>query len=83
MGDTRRKDKDWIVTDDNTGARIGNWAQVQVALLMDLRDELKKLNALLHCHNFVEIPSILRKLERNTKKKRKKRAKVVKLRAAG
>jgi hypothetical protein len=42
------------------------WLHVQVALLMDVRDELQKLNALLHCHNFTGMPETLRQVRRNT-----------------
>ena len=80
MADTRRKDRTWIVTDDSTGARVGTWDQVQVALLMDLRDELKKLNALLHCHNFVAIPQKLDAIKRNTTKKKRPKKQTPKLR---
>ncbi len=42
---------------------------------MDLRDELKRLNALLYCPNFTGIPATLRQISQNTKKpKRKKNA---------
>ncbi len=46
---------------------------IQCALLMDLRDELKRLNALLHCPNFTGIPQTLHKIERNTRKKPRKK----------
>lgn len=70
MSDTRRKDANWSVT-----ASIGGgveWAGAQLAVLMDLRDELKRLNDLLHCVNFITIPRKLDKIVRNTTKKRRK-----------
>jgi hypothetical protein len=39
---------------------------------MDIRDELQKLNALLHCSNFRNIPAKLERIARNTTKKKKK-----------
>ena len=44
----------------------------QLSVLMDIRDELKQLNALLHCHNFTAIPHTLRSIQKNTTKKRRK-----------
>lgn len=44
------------------------------ALLMDLRDELKQLNLLLHCSRFVDIPWKLDAIVKNTTKKPKLKA---------
>jgi hypothetical protein len=38
-----------------------------LAVLCSIRDELRRLNALLNCPNFTGIPATLRKIERNTK----------------
>lgn len=54
MRETRHKDSTWDVSDVN--GKAVSWATVQVAVLMDIRDELKKLNGLLHCPNFQAIP---------------------------
>lgn len=43
---------------------------VNAALLMDIRDELKRLNGVLHCPNFLAIPFKLDAIKRNTTKKR-------------
>jgi hypothetical protein len=70
---TRLKNIGW-----NPGNDAGNadsWERVQIAILLDLRDELQKLNTLLHCHNAVDIPNILRRIDTNTHKvKRSKKA---------
>lgn len=44
----------------------GTWPHevIQCALLMDIRDELQKLNSLLHCSNFTGIPTTLRSIRR-------------------
>lgn len=46
-------------------------AQVLHALLMDIRDELERLNALLHCGNFTSIPATLREIRVNTMKRKR------------
>lgn len=46
----------------------------RLAVLMDIRDELKQLNRLLHCGNFVGMPGVLRQIAANTKKPRRRRA---------
>lgn len=61
----RKKDVYWNLPENNS------WEAVEVAILMDLRDELKQLNRLLSCSNFVAIPSILRGIRKNTTKKRR------------
>ena len=50
MSDKRCKDAIWDVeTCDQSG-------KANVALLMDLRDELQTLNTLLRCPNFLSLP---------------------------
>lgn len=67
MADTRRKDVDWTI--QNPGEPI-TWYGLQAAVLMDLRDELKRLNSLLYCRNFTDMPRTLREIRRNTFKPR-------------
>jgi len=76
MSETRYKDRNWTVVLNSDGKTISR-DNVQLALQMDIRDELRlltgemcKLNKLLHCSNFVEIPHILRKIRANTTKPR-------------
>jgi len=69
-GDTRHKDVDWRLHANESGTC--SWDVVKVAVLMDIRDELKKLNRLLYCDNFVSVPRILRRISANTSKPRKK-----------
>jgi hypothetical protein len=60
------------------GTPIGNgtnrhsWDSIHAATLMDIRDELKRLNRLLHCHNFTSFPAALRAIRRNTEPKPKR-----------
>ena len=65
----RHKDMDWSLpegTPNRDGGRTHQWNSIQVALLMDIRDELKQMNRILHCENFLEIPRILRTIRANT-----------------
>lgn len=55
----RRKDVNWDLPE-----RVETWEQVQVAVLMDIRDELKQLNRTLGCHNFLSIPHTLKGIRR-------------------
>ena len=70
MGD-RLKDFNWSFDKTNEGKYFTD--QVAVAVLMDIRDELKLMNQILQCPNTSEIPAILRDIRKNTKKRRGKR----------
>jgi len=73
MVDTRHKDSNWIISDYKDSSEVGSWQQVQCAILMDIRDELKRLNGLLHCDNFQAIPRHLRQIRLNTNHKKRVR----------
>ena len=66
----RHKDADWDLPEKNY-----SWTPVTAALLMDLRDELKRLNRLLHCDNFVGIPWTLKRIEAAVTPQRRRRVK--------
>lgn len=66
----RHKNGDWTIPD-----KVQNWTQVNTALLMDIRDELQRLNSLLACPNFIGIPRTLRAIARKLAKPRKPKAK--------
>lgn len=73
--DKRRKDVDWNIHDDNgwNGAwSMQSYQGMHLAVLMDIRDELKKLNVLLHCENFISIPRKLKTISRNTAQAKRK-----------
>lgn len=42
---TRHKDANWQLPE-----KAEDWTQVQTAVLMDIRDELKELNSKLNCY---------------------------------
>jgi histidinol phosphatase-like enzyme len=74
----RHKDSNWNLPEGTP--RPGNvtehsWESIHAALLMDIRDELKRLNNLLHCPNFQQIPFKLDAIRCNTAKPRKQKAK--------
>lgn len=69
----RYKDGNWTITD----AGSVPYEQAQLAVLMDLRDELKEIKQVLQrtflCHNTLDIPHKLDKIVRNTTPQRKKK----------
>jgi hypothetical protein len=67
---SRHKDVDWRLPD-----KLQQWDQVNTAILMDIRDELRRLNALLHCANFTEIPHTLKAIRRKMPTPRPRRKK--------
>lgn len=75
--DPRQANRTWTLVNaqDHWGISPVEYHGMSLALLMDLRDELQKLNRLLHCPNFQQIPARLAAIERHTKaRKYKKRA---------
>lgn len=71
MADTRRANVNW-----NLPEGVNSWDAARLAVLMDIRDELRTLNAVFRCHNALAIPQLLREIKKNTTKKprRKKTA---------
>lgn len=68
----RHKNAEWVLAEDiNSEGKLSGLARRQVAVLMDIRDELQTLNTLLGCRNFTGIPATLRAIQRNTKKEPK------------
>jgi hypothetical protein len=63
------KDADWSIPDPLKAS----YEAAHLAVLMDLRDELKDLNNLFRCQNFLAIPHILRIIRKNTTKHRRKK----------
>lgn len=62
----RHANIDWTLPEN-----LQTWDQVVVAVLMDVRNELRRLNSVLHCPNFLAIPHKLDKIQRNTKRKKR------------
>lgn len=70
MIDQRKRNVNWQVADTN--GDVKSWDQAMVAVLMDIRDELKQLNHVFGCANFLAIPMTLNRIDNNTRKPRKK-----------
>jgi hypothetical protein len=66
----RHKDADW-----NFPEKVANWEQAGVAVLMDIRAELKRINQTLGCPGFQAIPRKLDAIERNTRKPKRRKTK--------
>ena len=65
---------EWMLWPGKDKGSLKNTAEAQLAVLMDLRDELIKLNRVFECHNALAIPDLLRRIESNTRKPQRKRA---------
>ena len=73
MSDTRQRNCSWTVDVDQDGR--ASFGAAQIAVLMDLRDELQRLNGILCCRNFLRVPQVLDRIAANTKRPKKRRAK--------
>lgn len=62
-------------TPNGEGGYSGDIYHWHYAVSLAILEELQKLNALLHCRNAVDIPSILRRIDKNTKKRPRKKVK--------
>jgi hypothetical protein len=71
MSDTRFKNALWKINSNADGTIPTT--EAHLALLMDIRDELQKLNGVLSCPQFRSIPHKLEAIRRNTAKRRKVR----------
>lgn len=60
--DRRKAGINWNVTDEAGNLHTAMRDAVTIAVLIDIRDELMRLNALLHCHNFTGIPTTLKSI---------------------
>lgn len=73
MSENRFKDRNWVLSAGADGSLTAR--AVEIAVLMDLRDELKRLNGLLNCPNFTGIPGTLRRIEAGLRKRKPRRRK--------
>ena len=65
------KDVIWTVPECANGG-IASWEAVDTALLMDIRDQLQKLNAVFECPNFLMVPTYLKTIEKNSRKPKRR-----------
>ena len=63
---------DWTLPSYNTKTKTISNDDAKLAVLMDIRHQLVKLNSLLHCQNFQDIPKHLKKMAVRKKRKPKK-----------
>lgn len=66
---THCQDWSWRLYESDGGGFQSD--QVTHALLMDIRRELKRLNNVLQCPNFMAVPAKLDQIAKNTRKRRK------------
>jgi hypothetical protein len=71
MSNEQWKDKNWHLSPESNGNFSLDAATL--AVLMDIRSELKKLNFLLHCPNFRCLPQKIDAIRLNTAKKQKRK----------
>lgn len=71
--DRRHRNENWRLRPSQPNG-VTPGGTVTHALLMDIRDELQRLNGLLFCANFTGIPAILRGISRNTRQPKKRTA---------
>jgi hypothetical protein len=64
----RHKDTVWALPEGESVT----CESAQLAVLMDIRDELKALRAIFQCPNFLQVPWTLKNIETNTKRKKKR-----------
>jgi hypothetical protein len=69
--DRRHKDGEWWVGDED--GVVPTWERASLAVLMDIRDELKRLTSLLYCPSFTGIPRTLHRISANTSKPNKRK----------
>lgn len=68
----RHKDGAWNLSEAGPNGSLPH-TEVHLAILMDVRDELKKLNRVFECRNFLRIPAGLTQIRRNTTKRKRVR----------
>lgn len=74
MTDNRCKNFTWGLNTNPNGSLPTD--QCQLAVLMDIREELQGLRRIFECANFLGMPAVLREVAANTKKpKRRRKAK--------
>lgn len=72
MSDQRRANRNWNIAEED--GNVPTWERVGIAVMMDIRDEMQKLNQLLSCPNFTGIPRTLIAIRRNTTKAKRRKA---------
>lgn len=63
----KHKDVDWQVPEGDNGA-VKTWDYVQLCVLLDIRDELKQLNATLGCYRVGRMTDDVARIDRRLAK---------------
>jgi hypothetical protein len=63
----KHKDVDWQLPVTENGA-LKSWDYIQIAVLMDIRDELKKLNETLGCYRVQRMSDDIHRIDRRLQK---------------
>jgi hypothetical protein len=71
VADRRQKNRNWWVADED--GTVPTWERVQLAVLMDIRDELQEINRTLRCPNTQRIPRYLQQIVSRLPERKKKR----------
>lgn len=64
MASKRFENRNWTFPVNSEG-NITEWEHVSIAVLMDIRDELQKLNRVLACPNFQAMPHQISRVARD------------------
>lgn len=67
----RHKDTQWNLPDgtkQSTGSKTHAWESIHAAILMDIRDELKALNATLGCFRVRRMSDDIRRIDNRLQK---------------
>jgi hypothetical protein len=60
----KHRNANWTVYRE-LGGRVSH-DDAELCVLLDIREELKRLNTLLHCENFMSLPDVMRGVRANT-----------------
>ena len=70
MSDRRCKNFNWTVRGPENQGGSASFPGAQLAVLMDIRDELQELNRRMACSDLLALPKLLRAIKSNTEKPR-------------
>jgi hypothetical protein len=65
---------DTSITIQDDGRHTAPTETIMMCMLATIRDELRRLNHVLQCPNFIAVPAKLDQIAKNTRKRRKPRA---------
>lgn len=65
------RNADWNLQTDVSGHCT--WDGVKIALLMDIRSELRRIRTIAECPNAIAIPNLLRQIVKQTKPTRRRK----------